>query len=332
MDEAVGVALEAVEVLRPDALAVLVAEGLVVQSDVDTAEEGAVKGLDAVGGQEEHATVVFEGAEEDGDEAVAGNVLGATALKVDIGLIQKDESSISLSQLEEVAEVCLDVVRINTEVSACQGDEGSAGELGNTLSRASLADTRATVEKEDSSLSLVLDEVVSPRGDLALAEIGGELADQSLDGELDFVVEDEVLERVLVSLEGLEVLEAQVTPATITENEAGNGVTADEIEQVALRGNVVEGIEVLEAKIWAVVVGRTILGTLLASTEGLVSGEVVLDWRRDLVMGPVIPSTAHTIWAHVVECVETGSVADDAATHETRRTTGRSVTRARVDQ
>jgi hypothetical protein len=49
----------------PDGGAAGGVERRVVQGDLDAGLEGAVEGADAVGGEEEDAGVVFEGAEED---------------------------------------------------------------------------------------------------------------------------------------------------------------------------------------------------------------------------------------------------------------------------
>lgn len=336
VDEAAGVPGEAVKVVRPDALPVLVAEAPVVQGDVDAAEERVVERLDAVRGEEEDAAVVLEGAQEDGDEAVAGNVLGPTALEVDVGLVEEDEGAVALTELEEVAQVGLDVVRVNAEVAAGEGDQGSVGQLGDALCGAGLADAGGAVEEEDAALALVLDEVVAPGRYLAGAEVGCELADQGLDGQLDLVIENKVLEGLLVSVELLQVGEVEVAPAAIAEDEAWDGVAADQIEEVAVRRRVVSWVEVIKAKVRAVVaLARTVRRTSLASASRLVPGQMILGRRGSLIVarrGVVAGHSAHGIGTEVVEAVKAGCVTDDTTSHEARRSPGLSVGRPRVDE
>jgi len=56
----------------PDLAAGGLGEDFVVEGDVDAGFEGGVEGFDAVGGQEHDAFVVFEEAEEDWVEGLAG--------------------------------------------------------------------------------------------------------------------------------------------------------------------------------------------------------------------------------------------------------------------
>jgi hypothetical protein len=169
MDLAGRLTLDAVEAVKPDALTVLVAQRLVVQGDVDAAEEGRVEAAHAVRGKEEGAAVVLECTEEDGHDTVAPNVGAAAALEVDIGLVKEDNGAVALAQLEEVVEVVLDVVVVGAQVAAGQGEQGPAGELGNALGGARLAYTGRSVEEEDAALALVLTKSV-PQGDTRPSE------------------------------------------------------------------------------------------------------------------------------------------------------------------
>lgn len=119
----------------PDALPLLVAEVLVVQRDMDPAEECGVERLHPVGGEEEHAAVVFKCAEEDGHQAVAGNVAGGPVLQVDVRLVEEDERAVALAQREEVGQVLLHVVERAEQVAGCKGHEGPVGELGDAFCR-----------------------------------------------------------------------------------------------------------------------------------------------------------------------------------------------------
>ncbi|KAI6769679.1 hypothetical protein HG530_004308 [Fusarium avenaceum] len=117
VNPAVRVIAQTVKTVGPDALTIFVAEALIVQSDMDATQKRAIKGLNPVGSKEENSTIVFERAEEDGNKPVSHDVLGTTALEVDVGFVQQDKSTITLAEFEEVAKIGLDGVRINTEVA-----------------------------------------------------------------------------------------------------------------------------------------------------------------------------------------------------------------------
>lgn len=113
-----GLALDALEAVEPDALAVGVGQGAVVQRDVDAGREGGVEGLHAVRGEEEHAAVVLERAQEDGDEPVALDVLVAPRLEVHVGLVQQHDGPEPLPERQEVLEVLLHLARLRAQVAA----------------------------------------------------------------------------------------------------------------------------------------------------------------------------------------------------------------------
>jgi hypothetical protein len=205
VDAVVGVTYETIKVVGPDTLTVLITKVLVVEGNVDSAQESRVKRLDAVGGEEQNTAIVLEGTQEDRDKPVAGDVLGATTLEVDVGFVEEDEGSIALAKFEEVAEISLYVVRIHAQVTTREGDQRAVGQLSDTLCSASLSNTRSAMKQEDAALALVLDKVVAPRGNLTGAKVSGELADEGLDSHLDFVVENEVLEGFLVCRQRPEV-------------------------------------------------------------------------------------------------------------------------------
>lgn len=232
-DLAAGIAVQAVKVVSPDALALLVAKVLVVQRNVDAAEEGGVKGADAVGGEEENAAVVLQGTEEDGDEAIAGNVLCAAALEIDVGLVEQDEGAVALAQLEEVIEVGLDTERVDAQIAAGERDERTVGQLSDTLGGACLSDTWRTVKQEDAALALVADEVVAPGSNLAI-NAGGVLADEGSHGHLDVIVQDEILESLLVGLDWAEIGNMKISPAASTKDEAWNCLAENKVEKVVV--------------------------------------------------------------------------------------------------
>ena len=67
------------------------AEVVVLHADVDAGLEGGVDVVDAVGGEEEDAFVVFEDAEEDGDEFVAFEVVGGALFEEDVGFVEEKD-------------------------------------------------------------------------------------------------------------------------------------------------------------------------------------------------------------------------------------------------
>ena len=72
--------LDLAEKSLPDAILSLGREFAITKSDMYAGLEGRVESLDAIGGEEEDALEVFQEAEEDADEGVAGDVLGLASL------------------------------------------------------------------------------------------------------------------------------------------------------------------------------------------------------------------------------------------------------------
>ena len=58
---------------------------------MDAGLEGGVDVVDAVGGEEEDAFVVFQDAEEDGDEFVALQVVRAALFEEDVGFVEEED-------------------------------------------------------------------------------------------------------------------------------------------------------------------------------------------------------------------------------------------------
>lgn len=241
---------------------------------MNAAHEGSVKGAHSVRRDDNAPAVILQSTQEDGHEAVVANVTGATTLEVDVSHVKQDEGAVALAEFEEVAEVVLDADRINAEIARGEGDEGTAGELGDALGGTGLAGAGLVVEEEDAALALVLDEVIAPGGDFAFGT-GGEAADEGLDGELD-LVDDEGLEGLLVGLEGLEMLDIEVSPASASEDEAGYGVAQEHIEQVTVRRRVLQGVQILKSDVGGRIgPRRPVLGADLAATTRGTPGQMI---------------------------------------------------------
>ena len=91
-----------VEEVDPDVSARGCAEVVVLHADVDAGLEGGVDVVDAVGGEEEDAFVVFEDAEEDGDEFVSFQVVRAALLEEDVGFVEEEDGVPFAGHLEDV--------------------------------------------------------------------------------------------------------------------------------------------------------------------------------------------------------------------------------------
>ena len=79
-----------VEEIDPNMSARGCAEFVVLHADVDTRLESGIDVIDSVGGKEEDAFVIFEHAEEDGNEFVSLQIMRAALLKEDIGFVQEE--------------------------------------------------------------------------------------------------------------------------------------------------------------------------------------------------------------------------------------------------
>ena len=80
------------------------AELFILHADMDTGLKGGVDVVDAVGGEEEDAFVVFEDTEEDGDEFVAFEVVGGALFEEDVGFVEEEDGVPFGGHFEDVGE------------------------------------------------------------------------------------------------------------------------------------------------------------------------------------------------------------------------------------
>ncbi len=102
----------------PDAGATLAVEGGQAEGDMDAGLEGLVESADAVGGEEEDAVEVVEGAEEDGDEGVAGEVFVVAVLEEDVGFVEEEDGVPGVGVVEDFFEAALERAGIGADVAA----------------------------------------------------------------------------------------------------------------------------------------------------------------------------------------------------------------------
>lgn len=300
---------------------------------MDAAEESSVERPDTVGGEEEHAAVVLQGAEEDGDEAVARNILCATALEIDIGFIKQDKSSITLAQLEKVAEVVLDTERIDAQVTACETDERPVGQFGNTLSGASLANARRAVEEEDASFALVADEIIAPRGDLAV-DASGILTNEGLDSHLDIIIQDEILESLLVGFDGAEIGNVEISPTTSAKDESRDCLAENMEEDIAVWRGIAQRIKVFESIVRTIMLLRSIFSADSAATSWQILRKMVFVGYTlsYTAAGGMRISSSFPVRRGIKELVEARGITDDTTIHEASWATGQSIAGTRVDK
>ena len=105
-------------------------EFAVLHADVDAGLEGGVDVVDAVGGEEEDPLVVFEDAEEDGDELVAFEVVRAALLEEDVGFVEEEDGVPFAGHFEDVGERGLHFGGVEAEVAGAHHVQRCAHRLG----------------------------------------------------------------------------------------------------------------------------------------------------------------------------------------------------------
>ena len=93
-----------VEEIDPDVAARGFAELAVPHADVDAGLKGGVDVVDAVGGEEKDAFVVFKDAEEYGDEFVALQVVRAALFEEDVGFVEEEDGVPFACHFEDVGQ------------------------------------------------------------------------------------------------------------------------------------------------------------------------------------------------------------------------------------
>ena len=102
----------------PDAATRFEGQFGVAQGDVDARLEGVVKGLDAVGGQEQDALEVLEQAEEYGDERVAVDVLYGALFEEDIGFVEEEDAAPAVGEVKHFLELGFEVTWVGSELAS----------------------------------------------------------------------------------------------------------------------------------------------------------------------------------------------------------------------
>ena len=88
---------------------------------MDARSKGRVKDRDAIGGQDEDTLEVFEHAEEDGDEGVAGDVVVCALFEEDIGFVEEEEGAPGMGDVEDLGQVLLEEAGVDAELADRDG-------------------------------------------------------------------------------------------------------------------------------------------------------------------------------------------------------------------
>ena len=125
--------LDACKEVFPHRLAGGLVEVAVLQGDVDAALESLVEGVDAVGGEDQDALVVFEQAQEDGHEGVAAEVLRAALLQEDVGLVEQQDGLPDGGHVEDLRELFLEVVVSCAQLAGRDHVQWPSGDMADCL-------------------------------------------------------------------------------------------------------------------------------------------------------------------------------------------------------
>ena len=259
--EFVGGEAGVLEEVAPDGGAAVPGVRLVVQRDRDAGVEGLVEAADAVSGEEHDAVVLLEQAQEDADHGVAVDVVVGTALEEDVGLVEQDDRVPVAGDLEDVAQLVLELGDGGPEFADCHGVERLAEQLGDGLGGERLAGARRPVQQEDAAAALAADDVL----ERALVVL-----DQAFDEGFALLREDQLVVGAVVVLDFVEVADGEFAPLLARERKALDGRPAA-VEQVL--GQVAEGLLLVLVVVVAALVGVHFDEGLLvdhAAAEGLV--------------------------------------------------------------
>jgi hypothetical protein len=102
----------------PKLVPLLILEVGIVDLYVNTRHEGLVERADSVGRDEQDSLVVFQSAEEAGDEVIALHVLHLALFHVYVCLVDEEDGAPDLGHFEPFAQVSLDVFRLDANVRA----------------------------------------------------------------------------------------------------------------------------------------------------------------------------------------------------------------------
>lgn len=119
-----------VQKVAPDVTSRTRAQLIVLHADMDPALKGSIDVFDAVGGEKEYAFVVFEDAQEDGDEFVALEIVGGALLEEDVGFVEEEDGVPFCGHLEHVAEGGFNLRGRKTEIAGGHHIEGCAHAFG----------------------------------------------------------------------------------------------------------------------------------------------------------------------------------------------------------
>ena len=149
-----------IQEVLPDGFARLDAELLIVEADVDARLEGRVESLHAVGGQEHGALVVFEDAQEDGDELVALEFVQAALFEEDVGFVEQEDGVPAAAHFENVLQFGLDFSRVEAQVAGRHHIQRDLHFLSHALCCEGFADAGWAAKEDDHAAAFALDHVV----------------------------------------------------------------------------------------------------------------------------------------------------------------------------
>ena len=132
------------------------------QGNVNAGLKGLIEGADAVGGEEQDAREVVEGAEEDGDQGVAleGGGGQVAVLEEDVGFVEQQDGAPGDGVVEDLLEAGLELLRVGADVAAGDLVEGFLEGVGDALRGEGFAGAGGAVEEGDETVAFADDEVV----------------------------------------------------------------------------------------------------------------------------------------------------------------------------
>lgn len=212
-----------VEEVLPDRLPAVNGEFSVVEGDVDTGLEGWVECLHAVRGQEHCAFVVFEDAQEDGDELVALKLVEGALLEENIGFVKEQDGVPAAAHFENVLQLLLDFAWIEAEITGGHHIQWDLHLFGHALSSEGLADAGRTAKQYDHAAAFAFNHIVKRVTELAL-RLG------KAEDELLLVLgQHKPVERVGLPLDVLDAVDEEIEPQLVLQAVAAEEGRTDEL-------------------------------------------------------------------------------------------------------
>ena len=157
-----------IQKVLPYRLARVDGETGVVERDVDAGLECWIESLNTVGCEKHGTFVVFQYAQEDGNEFVALEFVQRTLLEEDVGFVEKENGIPAASHFENVLELALHFAGVETEVAGAHHVEGNLHFFGYGLRGEGLADAWGTAEQDNHAFPFSFDYVVKGVTEFAL--------------------------------------------------------------------------------------------------------------------------------------------------------------------